>query len=313
MMWPQMTTRIENLWALLSSGAVGAQQRVDAVHPLELYADFLQPDRPGLVLFCAVRPPEAPSLRAISIEQRQRPDGRWVLRLFLEEPRLLPVFAELCMDIVEFTRSGVSPEGAGATMLARIDRWHTLMQGRFGGMSRSVLRGLIGELLVLETLLAEIGPEAAVRAWRGPLGADQDFQLPNGLKVEVKAIASDAAQLQINGLGQLDGGADPLQLATVRLEVTGHESVDAITASGVVARLRARLAYRPAALQGFESMLGFAGWDDRDDTSAVVVRLVRIDRYDVHSSFPRLIAATVPSGIVDASYTITLPPSSDPK
>ena len=41
------TMRIEELWTTLRREAVEAQRRVDATHPLDLYADFEPPDRPG--------------------------------------------------------------------------------------------------------------------------------------------------------------------------------------------------------------------------------------------------------------------------
>src|SRR4051794_25403204 len=128
MIWPPMTTRIEELWSLLRQGSVAAQRRVDAAHPLDLYADYERPDRPGLVLFCDERPGDAPSLRAISVERRERQDGRWALRIFLQEPRLLPVFAELCRDILEFTRANVGQGAHSGLVLSRIERWRTLMQ-----------------------------------------------------------------------------------------------------------------------------------------------------------------------------------------
>src|SRR5260370_26792505 len=102
-----MSKTIEELWGSLRREARGAQRRIDASHPLELYADFEHPDRPALVLFCQSRPPDAPLLSAIEIQRRQRQDGSWSLRVVLEEPQLLPVFAELCRDIIEFTRNGV--------------------------------------------------------------------------------------------------------------------------------------------------------------------------------------------------------------
>jgi hypothetical protein len=106
----------------------------------------------------------------------------------------------------------------------------------------------------------------------------------------------------------LDGGGDPLQLAVVRLDDTGRNADDAITASRLIARIRTRLADAPAALSTFEALLGFVGWDDNTDTDAVAVRLHRIDHYDVNDAFPRLISATVPEAVVDATYTIALPP-----
>src|SRR5262249_47000259 len=184
---------------------------------------------------------------------------------------------------------------ASGLVLSRIERWRSLMQSPSTGLSRSVLRGLIGELLVLEQqLLPALGPDQAVSAWTGPIGTSQDFQLPDGLKLEVKALDRNADRVQINGLDQLDGGGDPLQLLAVRLEDTGSDAEGALTASRLIARLRERLDAAPAARQEFETLLQFVGWDDAMDTNSVVVRFDRIDRYDVHDAFPRLTVPTLP-------------------
>lgn len=301
-------TRIEEIWSALRLEAAGAQRRVNATHPLDLYADYEQPDRPGLVLFCQVRPNDPPSLKAIGIERRQRHDGRWAMRIFLLESRLLPVFAELCTDIIEFTGEGVDEERASGIVLSRIERWRNLMQAQSAGLSRSEVRGLIGELLVLETqVLPELGPDRAVSSWTGPLGTSQDFRLPDGLKIEVKSLDRDANIVRISGLGQLDGGGDPLELRAVRLEDTGLNAEGALTASRLIARLREKLVGSPAALQNFENLLRFAGWDDAKETEGIAVRLSRIDRYEINAAFPRLTGATVPVGVTSAEYTIVLP------
>lgn len=303
-----MPTKIEDLWVLLSHEATGAQRRVDAKHPLNLYADFESPDKPGLILFCQHQPPDSPSLKAIEVERRQRQDGSWSLRIRLNEPQLLPVFAELCRDIVEFTRTRVDPTRAGGPVLSRIERWRTLLQADPIVLNRSQIRGLIGELLVLETLLPTIGADAAVTAWTGPLGADQDFRMPSGLKIEVKTLDRDGDRVRINGLGQLDGGGDPLQLAAVRLEDTGQNAVNSITLSKLINRLRAAFASSPVALEKFNARLGFVGWDDKEPLRAEAVRLVRIDWHQVTDTFPCLTFSTVPNSVVDASYLIILPP-----
>ncbi len=303
--------RIEELWTLLRREPTGAQRRVDETHPLDLYADFEQPDRPGIVLFCEERPNDARPLSAIAIETRHRQDGRWSMRVYLEQPRLLAVFAELCRDIIEFSRhhaEGASPSGL---VLSRIDRWRSLMQSQPPGLSRAQLRGLMGELLVLEQELTSLGPDQAIAAWIGPLGADQDFRLPNGWKLEVKAVDRLANQVQINGLEQLDGGSDPLQLVVVRLEDTGIDAEGAVTATRLIERLRSSLSSAPAALETFEMLLRFVGWDDSANTDSVVVRLERIDRYDVDVDFPRLTVTNVPPAITQATYKIALPPLSE--
>ena len=300
--------KIEDLWHFLRGEAVETQRRVDAEHPLDIYADFEPPDRPGLEVFCPSQPPEYQSLKAIRIERRQRQDGRWTLRVYLEEPRLIGVFTQLCRDIIDSTRIGVDPMRAGSVVLARIERWRALFLADPAGLDRSMLRGLIGELLVLEhKLLPLLGLDEAVSAWTGPLGIVQDFRLPSGQRIEVKAVDRDADSVLVNGLGQLDGGGDPLQLAVVRLEDTGREAPGALTAPMLVGRLRTRLADSPSALRSFNSLLRFVGWDDTDEGSQVIVRLVRIDEHEVDAGFPRLTTGTVPPGVVDATYRINLP------
>lgn len=304
-----MTTKIEELWSTLRREEVSVQRRVDARHPLDLYADFERPDRPGLVLFSQTCPPEAPTLKAIGIERHQRHDGRWSLRIFLEEARLLPVFAELCRDIIDCTRTGVDDLRASGVILSRIDRWRSLLQAEPSGLSRSIIRGLIGELLFLETeLLPTIGPDEAVLAWTGPLGTDQDFRLPSGLKIEVKTVDRDADRVRINGLSQLDGGADPVLLAIVRVEDTGHDAAGALTAPRLIARIREQLSGAPGAREAFEALLRMLGWTDSNAGPDVVVRLTRIDHHPVTAQFPRLTPSSVPTGVTEASYTITIPP-----
>lgn len=304
-----MATKIEDIWSELRQSPTRAQRRVDPDHALDLYADFERPNRPGLVLFCEEQPADDPSLSAISIVRAQRQDGQWSLRISLEEPQLVNVFGQLCADIIETTRdmrTAASPSGA---VLSRLGRWRALMQAQRGGLGDAAIKGLIGELTFLEQrVLPEIGPAAAIAAWTGPLGAEQDFRLPSGRKIEVKAIDRDAVRVHINGLGQLDGGSDPLQLAIVRLEPTGREAHGAVTLELLIDRLRAQLSAAPAALSDFEASLGFAGWREGVPAGSIVVRVSRIEIYDVDGQFPRLTRRTVPPGILEAGYDITLPP-----
>jgi hypothetical protein len=303
-----MTIRIEDLWASLGREAIESQRRVDESHPLDLYADFEPPDKPGLVLICDERPADALAMQAVRIERRQRQDRRWSVRLILEEPRLLPVFTELCRDIIEFTRRYAGVGSPSGLVLSRIARWRSLLEPQPQALTRSQIRGLIGELLVLEQeLLAEMTPDQAVSAWIGPLGASQDFRLPDGIKLEVKAVDRYAESVRINGLEQLDGGGDPLRLVIVRLEDTGADAEGALTARRLVARVRTRLENAPGALRAFDLLLGFAGWVDTADTDSVVVRLDRLEHHEVTDDFPRLTVAEVPSGVIEATYEIQLP------
>ena len=250
-------------WELRAGGEESRQRRVDATHPLDLYADFEAPDRPGLIAVCGSRPPACRPLRVLAIEYGQRTDGRWSLRLSLHEPRLLPVFAALCRDIVSFTRSGVDEGRLAAAVVGRINHWRTLLERDVAGLGEAALRGLIGELLVLEQqVLAALPLREAVAAWTGPQGSPQDFLLPAGARIEVKTIGRDAGTVHVNGLLQLDAGLDPLTLTVVRIETTGVSAPQALTAPVLIARLRDRISADPDALADFEATLARAGWHE---------------------------------------------------
>lgn len=233
---------IEQLWqALRVARGETLQRRVDATHPLDLYVDFEAPSRPGLIAVCANRPAAFRPLRVVTVEHGRRADGRWSLRLSLDEPRLLPVFASLCRDIVSFTRANISEAQLAAAVLGRLDHWRTLLERDTAGLGELALRGLIGELLVLEEdVLSGLAPAEAVTAWTGPLGTAQDFRLPSGRRIEVKAVRRDARTVRINGLDQLDPGADTLVLAVVRIDETGPSAAGAITAPMLVDRVRSK-------------------------------------------------------------------------
>jgi hypothetical protein len=304
------TLTIEELWRSLTTSNSQVHRRVDSTHPLELYAEFDPPDRYGLVLFTHHEPPEPRQLRSLHIDRGRRPDSRWWLRLSIEERTLQPVFAGLCRDVIVFTRANVGADTAAAVILSRVERWRKLLQGELRGLSESELRGLIGELIVLETdLIPALSAVDAVTSWNGPFGAAQDFTLPTGQRIETKAVRRDAGSCRINGLDQRDPGPDPLVLAIVRLDQTGVQADGALTASRLVNRLRDRLALEPFALNEFDSRLAAAGWHEHQDHEKFAVRVVGIEHYAVDTTFPRLIRATVPDGILEADYEIALPPN----
>ncbi len=226
---------------------------------------------------------------------------------------LQTVFAGLCRDIVEFTRRGVTEEAAPAVILSRVERWRRLLEGELRGLSEAELRGLIGELIILEAdVMSACSPYDAVCAWTGPLGAPQDFNLPSGQRIEVKALRPGAGECRINGLGKLDSESDPLILAVVRLDSVGREAEGAMNAASLIERVRRTLAHAPPAQNEFDSRLAAAGWYEHPSHDEIMVRVVRIERYIVDSDFPKLTASTAPHGVIDADYTIILPSQGDP-
>ena len=70
-------------------------------------------------------------------------------------------------------------------------------------MTMSKLRGLVGELLILEMCLDLWPTEDVASGWTGPLGGPQDFVLP-GRRIEVKTTFASARSVHITSVDQLD-------------------------------------------------------------------------------------------------------------
>lgn len=299
---------IEELWRQLGATAVGsAQTRVDAAHPLDIYADMQPPDRVGIVAVCGARPPEVRPMRALSVEQGRRADGRWTLKLSLLERQLMPVFAALCRDVIACSRFGVDEIRLGQVVVQRLVHWRSLLDRDAAGLSEATLRGLIGELLVLrDMLLPTLRPAEAVGAWRGPLGAPQDFVLPNGRRIEVKTVGPHADQIRVNGLAQLDALGDPLTLVVVRGEGSPPDARRAVSAPALIVELRGLLTAEPEALAAFEAALSGLGWHEHPSHDAVALRVVAVEDHEVGPGFPLLTRTTVPAGVLDADYAIAL-------
>lgn len=297
---------IEDIWDDLRRVGAPSQRRIDALHPHDLYADFDAPDQIGMVVVCSHRPQDFRPMRAIAVEVGQRADGRWSLRLALLQPLLLPVFAAFCRDIISFTREGTSDDGLGDAVLSRLNRWRSLLEREAPGLSDEVLRGLIGELILLDShLLPLFSMDVAIASWKGPSGAAQDFLLPSGCLIEVKTADRDASAVLINGLSQLASDA-PLTLAVVRVQATGAAATGAVTAPAMIAKLRNILIDHPDAARDFEASLAALGWHDHPAHEEVALRVLHIEAFTVNDDFPRLIPSSVPAGVQQVTYSVGL-------
>ncbi len=179
----------------MADGVPYTSQRVDAEHTLDLFVSVGEHLSPGLVLLCDAQPPSSPDLDAVEITTHLRADGRWALGIWLNSPELHEVFAQLCDDLVESSRE-VAPSQAAVFVLVRIGRWRRLLEPDKGGLSVSEIRGLIGELLVLQRLSEHWPTDQVVAGWIGPHESPQDFVLPE-LRIEVKVIVPSSRAVKI--------------------------------------------------------------------------------------------------------------------
>lgn len=224
------------------------------------------------------------------------PDSRGpLLVLSLEDTGRRDLFVKLCADLVEAAASDrTRPLDS---LLDRLDAWRQFLRDRQDGLSRSAIVGLIGELLVLERLLAS--DTKLLPSWEAPIDGLHDFQ-SRGHSLEVKTGLGPSPTITITRLDQLDtAGLRRLDLIQVKL----IEAPDGRTLGDIIAAIRTLV---PSSIALFDNALLRRGLLPDDDAARNTprVQMRSMDCYAVTDGFPRLLRSGVPVAITDATYTL---------
>lgn len=201
-------------------------------------------------------------------------------------------------------------EPLAAAVAIAIQSHQDLFTGR-SALSQDKELGLYGELLVLEYLIGEIGPAAAIATWQGPLHEEHDCVFDD-VHLEVKSTASEHRQHVIHGFTQLVPlRGVPLSLLSVQLTRSHPASSRSLTQ--VIKSVRAMAGgHRPA----LDRALDATGWRDEDAdlyrtswTKRSQPRAYRIDdrfpaltRERLERVVPNLRAVSDPSYRIDVTH-----------
>lgn len=183
----------------------GSQRNLDPAHPLHFYYGITVQGEKEFMLVSPSRPPSCSSTGSIQVETTVREDKRYVLDFLLKDNAYSEMFYSFCEDIVEYTRS-LKNESEGARLVVkRYKDWQKMLRvGTLGPLSDEGIKGLVGELYYLKNYLEPaIGLAAAINAWDGPDGADQDFRLNNSW-IEIKTTSPGKDEVRISSVEQLD-------------------------------------------------------------------------------------------------------------
>lgn len=282
-------------------------QRIDEKEQTELFIGKDSLGYPMLLLICEEEPVSRPNYRAIEVTINQRQDHRWALVIKLTKLDLYHVFVCLCDDLASVLTAATKHGGKPADLvLARLSRWQRLMDhGRDGILDEAALRGLIGELLILEKdIFPRWGIADGIRSWSGPLHGAQDFSLTECL-VEVKACRRGAGRVTISSVCQLDTEGRRLFLVVAEIEKTLQSTANRFSIIELVARVRNAIEAADS-LEEFEDRLAAVGYLDRREYESDFFVLHSVHYYNVTNDFPRITRRMLSPGIIDASYELDL-------
>jgi len=258
----------------------------------------------------AIQDPKVPKLRGVELSRtRAGLDGRSSLVFKLLDASHREIFASLCRDIVQTASMATSEAEAVRLTLARTWLWHHLLRsGVDARLSLEEQQGLLGELFVLDRyLLPNLLCEAAVSAWRGPLGAPKDFDIGSAC-IEVKTTrGAEPAYLQVTSEHQLDTSFSQLLFLFVIQIDRAMSAPPGRTLTEVASRVRERINLQdPGTVSAYEAVLAAAGfrWTDDYSDTPWTEGLGRF--YSVGGDFPRIVANHVAPGISNVKYSISL-------
>lgn len=293
---------LDDAWNELAQTApVARQYRTRLIStdvPLDILAGMRAADgAPCLMLQTEPVPGALFELGGMRLSTTSDQSGPFLV-LSLEDTGRRDLFATICADVVAAAAQAGAEDALGR-FLARLDAWRLFLRERRSGLSRLETIGLMGELLVLEQLLA--ADPRSLSAWKSPENGLHDFET-SGHAVEVKTGLGPSSSITISKLDQLDStGLRRLELLHVRLvELPGGRCLqDIITA--IIGMLP-----DDASRRAFENALLGRGLMPDDDSARLAPRIQQrsIDAYSISEEFPRLLRGTLPVAIIEAAYTL---------
>lgn len=295
----------EDPWAKIEPAPQTVGLRVEGRHPLHVYWTRRHDGACG-VLFkgfpAQSLPGDMPRLREVCMEWNDTDPAS--LALFLEDEAHKDIFHLLCRDIVEASSRAADPQRSIGTVLRRLNHWQAMLAaGRADELTEQEVRGLIGELTVLDRVSQHLGIEGAIQAWVGPDDHPQDFAMPFGL-IEVKTrLAGSRHTVTISSLEQLETTDESLLL--VAIECAPDDQAPSLNA--LVSDLIERAAEAGGAWKDrLDLALLRRGYENSQRYELQCYRISDIRAFTVVSTFPRLTRSMTDMRVRSATYCLDL-------
>ncbi|WP_419855952.1 PD-(D/E)XK motif protein [Candidatus Poriferisodalis sp.] len=197
--------------------------------------------------------PELTRYRHLDIRVGTDASGEWV-ELAVTGRHVLRGAYSMLTAIADFVQ--IDGREMGDAIQRAIESHQELLSA-LGRLSDHQELGLFGELLILGHLIGNVGAQAAVASWRGPISEEHDFGLDN-IDLEIKTTLTEDRSHHISSLTQLEPSPDrELWLVSVQLTTTGvgGNTLPALIehTSGLLSDLRLKMR--------FIEQLMHLGWD----------------------------------------------------
>lgn len=228
------------------------------------------------------------------------------LHIYLLDNQLKDIFSLFIENIVEEISKSVTENEALVETSNVVLKWKKLFDKiNFQGLTIERQKGLIGELLLFNSLLdEEYSIDSLLESWTGPDFNDKDYRF-GSFGIEVKLTSSKVPKVKISSERQLD--SENLTKLYLVLYVVEEVKDKGFSLNSIIEQIRTKINSNQNALKFFNERLLLVGYFDEDfENYKRQYAFRKRNFYEVKGDFPRLVASDLPIGLFDTKYNIEL-------
>jgi hypothetical protein len=293
------------------TGDIIIKTRIDEIHHLNCFAATNHITGQHLYIMSVSKNvviPELKNHRFKGVEIYTLPlDDKIELYIYLLDNELKDIFSLFIQNILEDIAQSITESEAITTTLNVVSKWKKLFDKiNFTGLTLEQQKGLIGELLFLNYLLANKKTSAnAVNAWTS---AEEEFQSKDftlgSVGVEVKFTSSKQPRIKVSNERQLD--AENLSELFLVLYSTEAVKDNGISLNSIIEQTRGNISTEEER-SVFDGKLQLNGYFDVDrEYYNKMYSIKKTFAFVVTSDFPKIVKNDLPLGIYDTSYSIEI-------
>lgn len=228
------------------------------------------------------------------------------LHIYLLDNQLKDIFSLFIENIIEEITKCVTENEALVETSNVVLKWKKLFDKiNFQGLTLEKQKGLIGELLLFNTILDEgYSIDNLLDSWTGPDYNDKDFRF-GSFGIEVKLTSSKVPKIKISSERQLE--SQNLTKLFLILYVVEEVKDKGFSLNSMIEQIRFKIEPNQNALKMFNEKLMLIGYFDEDyENYQRQYAFRKRNFYQVTSDFPKLITSDLPIGLFDLNYSIEL-------
>lgn len=244
----------------------------------------------------------------IIFESPQKVDNSFALPIILQDDKAEKIFESLANDLISSFQLNDDEIKIFKCLKEKISLWKRFFQKRKAKLDEDEIKGLIGEIYVLNQIAKKNGNDYALNSWKGPIPETFDFQLAK-YRIEVKTWSnSSQPQIFISDPNQtIFDELNPIYLSALQIS---KDAVNGETLGAIVERMIST--FNICQRDIFLSLLSDAGYlTAHKDSYPEKFSIVKQDFYFIGKSFPRIELLNVSPCITSIKYCIQLTGLSD--